>query len=528
MAKHQLNPRAQWRLYFLLFFVALLALHGGSARAQDVLPADDSAAQATITLTPSDDATISSLQPTDNFGAKADLRVAQQNRAFETTLLRFDLSVFPQGITVNRATLRLFQTAFVDGTPSVTLPVSQIFSPWSEDGVTWETAPTVDNVGADPLLSPAEANVAVEGDVTNLVNAWVNNPVNGANYGLQVEPSVDSAAFARTFSSKEGARAPQLIIDYDLPPIRICREQIDSCPAAAGAILTVVGAQGQRVADATGFVDSTGLALGQQVWVRWPVQGSNGGFLYHTLPQPVTLDGSRFIFNGEGYEIRLAVRSTSPLWVQNLAVSAQWYVQGSAAEAAALRSRILRASNFLYSFTDGQFALGQVTVRQSYDAWESANVQLYASNVLQPKAIIGGVSPVETPDFAPTVPITYSNGPVSIGSYWNRFGSPPNSVNVFEGTTYTEAAMADDWSLALAHEFGHYLLYLFDTYTGVDGVADLALTKLCTGSAMGDVYRAENQNFIFDPAHWNTRCNGTEAHAAPQWPHRVADDPGLV
>jgi hypothetical protein len=76
-----------------------------------------------------------------------------------------------------------------------------------------------------------------------------------------------------------------------------------------------------------------------------------------------------------------------------------------------------------------------------------------------------------------------------------------------------EAQMADDWALALAHEFGHWLLYLFDTYTGVDGKSSLELTLLCTGTAMGDVYLPSNQNFIADPLFWQEKCGGTEAFA---------------
>ncbi len=364
------------------------------------------------------------------------------------------------------------------------------------------------------MVSPAAASIAVDTDLTTLVDAWVNAPVNNPNYGIAIGGPVGNAAASRVFSSKEGVRAPQLIIDYTLPPLRICLEQTDTCPPAANAVLSVVGRPNVLVANDQGLItDTVGLALGQQVWARYEVSSTNGGALFYTLPGPVTIDRSQFVFVDQGTEMRLAVMSQYPLWVQNLAVSAQWFVQADPAQAARLRSRIISASNYLYSFTDGQFALGDVVVQQVYDGWSTADIQLFANNTLQPKAIIGGIVPTDTADFAPTVPVTYTPGSVSIGSYWNRFGSPPDSVNVFEGIAYPEAAVADDWSLALAHEFGHFLLYLYDTYTGVDGVADIALTKVCTGTAMGDVYLPSNQNFIFDPAHWNTGCAGTEAYA---------------
>ena len=196
--------------------------------------------------------------------------------------------------------------------------------------------------------------------------------------------------------------------------------------------------------------------------------------------------------------------------------SAQWHVQGTPGAESEFRNRFLSASRHLYAITDGQFALGRVTVRQRYEGWEGADFQLYASNTLQPKAIIGGVVAAETPDINPSIPISYAPGEISMGSYWNRFGSPPNSTNVFEGNSFTEAQLADDWALALAHEFGHYLLFLFDTYTGVDGVASLPLTRLCTGTAMGDIYTPANQAFHWDPPTWKNLCGSTQAYAQHQ------------
>ncbi len=510
MATRRFGLLSRMRAAVLVAGAAMGLLWAATANAQDVLPADAAAAQTVITLTPSDDATIDSAVPGTALGALGELRVALQGQSRQATLIRFDLSAFPQGTTINKATLRLWQTSAVGAEPSLPLPVDRVFAAWDEKSVTWETAPASDNVGSPPLLSPNSANLAVEADVTALVNTWITPPANSNNYGVAITPQVDSAGHVRSFASKESGRPPQLVIDYTLPPIRICIEQIDTCPPAVGALVTLVGGAGERVAGRAGNVDVTGLALGQQLWARLAMDSNPEGTRYITLPSAVTIEASRFVANGE---MRLAVTAQTPLWVQNLEFSAQWFVQASPAETAALRSRIVKASDYLYSFTDGQFALGNVTVHQSYDGWDAAHVQLFANNVLQPKAIIGGIVVTETADFAPTVPITYAPGAVSIGSYWNRFGSPPNSVNVFEGVAYNEAALADDWPLALAHEFGHYLLYLFDTYTGVDGVADLALTRLCTGTAMGDVYLPENQNFIFDPTHWDTKCSGTEAHA---------------
>ena len=52
--------------------------------------------------------------------------------------------------------------------------------------------------------------------------------------------------------------------------------------------------------------------------------------------------------------------------------------------------------------------------------------------------------------------ITYLPGQVRIGSVWNRYG---------EAST---GNLGDDWSAALAHELGHYLLFLDDNYLGLN------------------------------------------------------------
>ena len=65
-------------------------------------------------------------------------------------------------------------------------------------------------------------------------------------------------------------------------------------------------------------------------------------------------------------------------------MTAQWYLDDNPAFMQTLQSNIVRASDYLYDFTDGQFALGTVTVRQSYEGWETADIKLHTSNVCIP------------------------------------------------------------------------------------------------------------------------------------------------
>ncbi len=295
--------------------------------------------------------------------------------------------------------------------------------------------------------------------------------------------------------------------------IQLCLETADGCPPAAGTVYRVNPATGGDAfaVDGQGYVlGASAIGVGDQLWGISPMTTTTDYTVYRTNGAPVTVGAA--VVSDEPGTLRLVVRDEHPLLVHNLAVSAEWYVQGDASKTTWLRNSIIDAANYLYSFTDGQFALGQVTVHQSLDQWGDADLRLHLNNTLQPKAVIGGIVPTDTVDPVPTVDYVYSPGQFFMGSHWNRYGVPPNQPVLDNGVIVPPATMAHDWALAMAHELSHYLLFLFDTYTDVDGNASQELTELCFGGAMGDVYQATNQNFIFDLDHWHGACNGTEAY----------------
>lgn len=295
--------------------------------------------------------------------------------------------------------------------------------------------------------------------------------------------------------------------------IQLCQERADGCPPADGTVYRVNPATGGDAfaVDSQGYVlGANAIDVGDQLWGLEPLSKTVNATLYRTTGAEVVV--SPAAVSGDPGTLRLVVREQQPLLVQDLTVSAEWYVQGDAQRAAWLRENIIKAANYLYSFTDGQFTLGRVTVQQSLDGWQEANLRLHLNNILQPKANIGGIVTVDTPDPVPTVDFIYSPGHIFMGSAWNRYGVPPNQVVKVDGVAVPPATMVNDWSIAMAHELSHYLLFLFDTYTGIDGQASQELAERCTGTAMGDAYKPSNHNFIFSPDHWQTACAGTEAH----------------
>ncbi len=214
----------------------------------------------------------------------------------------------------------------------------------------------------------------------------------------------------------------------------------------------------------------------------------------------------------------LTVSAENPLILFDLIMSLEWDSSQDPAYLEQLQANIQRASEYLYDFTNGQVALGKVDVYQNADAWVDSHITVYANNRMRPWAIEGGVVITTTHDpISPTM--TYDMGQLSIGSIWNRYGIPGQS-------------MGDDWPIILAHELSHYLLFQDDVYMGLNEAGQIIPVTTCTGSAMGDVYSdPSNTEFIFSMAEWNANCANTLANNMlhrPEWTTLRAWYPALV
>lgn len=304
--------------------------------------------------------------------------------------------------------------------------------------------------------------------------------------------------------------------------VQVCQMQNNQCIPVGGAeVFRITNNETTRfTTNADGIVQDNGqIQIGNTLWARLPVSNSlafapgkpNSFHLYQTngAPQAVTT-GSFDIDTGI---MQLSVSSAHPLLVRDLDVSAQWYLQADPADETWLRNNVLAASNHLYDFTDGQFALGQVTVRQMEEGWDGSDVKLYMNNTLYPNADIGGVVATTTVDISPVISITYEPGHVHMGSNWNKYGVPPNQEVVLDGSPVPTGTMQADWAVALAHELGHHQFFLFDTYRDAEGASNEEIAALCTGSAMGNAYDPQNYGFISLQSEWDARCSQTEAYA---------------
>ncbi len=305
----------------------------------------------------------------------------------------------------------------------------------------------------------------------------------------------------------------QATLERPICPIRVCLDSALQCTPIAGTVVREATSGTMHETGRAGYViDRNQIDEGTALWAMVPITVTDAYTLYYTSGAPQTVNAAAYNADPAG-EMTLVVSARNPLMVHDLTVSAQWYVQGDAAKEAWLREAFTRTANLVYDFTDGQVTLGNIIVYQSEDQWNDANLKLHMSNSLQPNAHIGGVVSTTVEEIiSPTLTLDYEPGSIFMGSYWNRYGAPPNQPIIVNGVEVPLESMTFDWADALAHELGHYFFFLYDTYRDAHGQSNLAVADACFGSAMGNVYAPGNQGFVSSVDHWITGCGQTEAY----------------
>lgn len=173
--------------------------------------------------------------------------------------------------------------------------------------------------------------------------------------------------------------------------------------------------------------------------------------------------------------ISLKIDPDNTLTLYDLDISLEWDARNDPTFMEQISADMERASQILFDLTNGQAAFGEVRIFHDKENWLDADVIVYASNNHRPNANLGGLVVEAT---AETIDGTshdeaYMPGQIRMGATWNRFGN-------------TSGNLGEDWPRALAHEFGHYGLFLLDNYLGVEN--GLLIETNCPGSAMSDAY----------------------------------------
>ncbi|MDX1521939.1 MAG: VCBS repeat-containing protein, partial [Anaerolineae bacterium] len=300
-------------------------------------------------------------------------------------------------------------------------------------------------------------------------------------------------AAASTFPfSVEGTRVQVLSGDTPVPDALVY-----SLPAGKAVGGAAIGGSRPLTTDALGFLRGRGrIADGDQLLAlaqvplndTYQTRFGSQLRLFHTNGRP-TATGLQAFSVSQGGVQQIQVSPDQPLILFDLVVSLEWDASNDPAYLRQLEFDLQRASEHLYDFTNGQMALGNIVVNQNRDFWEQAHIRIHATNRLRPFATIGGVVLTDTVHFE-RPDIVYRIGRINMGATWNRYGNPTREIG-------------GDWAAVLAHELGHYLLFLEDSYVGlkeVDGAQVLTAVEPCPGSAMGDVYNLNNTEFVFQPS----------------------------
>jgi hypothetical protein len=224
--------------------------------------------------------------------------------------------------------------------------------------------------------------------------------------------------------------------------------------------------------------------------------------LFHTSGRPIKNGLLMRTFVNPG-EVVLKVSKDNPLLLFHITMVLEWDARNDELFRTDLTDGILRASELLFDVTDGQAALGQVTVLQSKENWPYADVVVQADNAMRPSAAIGGFTQVplsetvrinvspENLSETKVISNAYSNNQIRMGTVWDPFGE------------YT-ADLGPDWWQALAHELSHYLLFLPDNYLGFKD--EDVLGKIdCQGSFMTSTFNPEYSEFLTEEG-WSDIC----------------------
>ncbi|GAB4196978.1 MAG: hypothetical protein OHK0022_14910 [Roseiflexaceae bacterium] len=237
------------------------------------------------------------------------------------------------------------------------------------------------------------------------------------------------------------------------------------------------------------------LALGDHLMAIMPISATDTYTMYWTS-SPITVEGPTMTPVRTTGVQTLTLLPDRPLILFNLDISLEWDARNDSEFQSLLKGYIQRASALLFRWSGGQAALGDIRIFNNHERWDTAHIRLYATNRMRPNAAQGGISSQIRIDPQHSR-ITYTPGQVRIGAVWNRYGD-------------ITAQLGDDWASTLAHELGHYALYLDDNYLGLDEQNRLISVADCPGP-MTDPY-LENYGSFHPSTGWLPACAQTLSH----------------
>jgi hypothetical protein len=144
-----------------------------------------------------------------------------------------------------------------------------------------------------------------------------------------------------------------------------------------------------------------------------------------------------------------------------------------------LEAGLRKTAEYLYSYSEGQLALGTITVYTNGDHWADADLRVLASNAYRPSAFVGGIVGAPTKNISATAGVTttvFYPATIFLGRSWDGLGGRCGGWGQPAG-----------WR-TIGHEWAHYTLFLYDEYFNADTYAEqyctatgLSLTEMLPG-----------------------------------------------
>jgi hypothetical protein len=141
-----------------------------------------------------------------------------------------------------------------------------------------------------------------------------------------------------------------------------------------------------------------------------------------------------------------------------------------------LEAGLRKTAEYLYTYSEGQLALGTITVYTNGEHWADADLRVLASNAYRPSAFVGGIVNAPTQNISATAGVTntvFYPATIFLGRSWNGLGARCGGWSQPAG-----------WR-TLGHEWAHYALYLYDEYFHADTHAEQYCTA--TGLSLSEI-----------------------------------------
>jgi hypothetical protein len=144
---------------------------------------------------------------------------------YKRTLVKFNLSSIPAGVTIQSAKLYLYSDPTVTSSSawngnsqlsgSNAIYFEKVTGNWSETAVTWNNQPATTTTGRIWYPASASTTENIQVDITSFVQGWVNSPA--TNYGLKMRLENEAYYRSRTYASENHSNSsirPKLVITY--------------------------------------------------------------------------------------------------------------------------------------------------------------------------------------------------------------------------------------------------------------------------------------------------------------------------